>query len=382
LNKVVPLIASIVILGALGFSQEAYAGFCSSNAECDDLNPCTTDTCLFFTCFSDPATAVGASCDDGSACTTSSVCDGSGGCSIPTGFASFGTACGSQDDTFCDDPNFCNGIGFCLGNNQNGLEACDDANSCTTGTVCFLGFCTLGNSKPVGSPCNDQTDTTCNKPDTCNVLGQCLVNHTPRSTLDTSVFPFVFRNTPCEDGSICTLNDFCDGSGSCTSEQFASAGSLCSDGELCNGNETCDDSGTCQAGTPLVVDDGNSCTADSCDPVVGVQNLPLIDGTACADGTVCNGDEVCQSGSCVLGTTLNCNDGDQCTTDSCDEIAGCENVEISACFPDDAIGGEIIPIETTSLILAGAQSFSWMIPVTLSVLGIGLFVVSRKSENS
>ncbi len=46
------------------------------------------------------------------------------------------------------------------------------------------------------------------------------------------------------------------------------------------------------------------------------------------------------------------------------------------------IGGEIIPIEATSLILAGAQSFSWMIPVVLSVLGIGLFVVSRKSENS
>jgi len=44
------------------------------------------------------------------------------------------------------------------------------------------------------------------------------------------------------------------------------------------------------------------------------------------------------------------------------------------------IGGEIIPIEATSLILAGAQSFSWMIPVVLSVLGIGLFVVSRKSE--
>jgi len=49
---------------------------------------------------------------------------------------------------------------------------------------------------------------------------------------------------------------------------------------------------------------------------------------------------------------------------------------------DDIVGGKIIPIETTSLIIAGAQSFSWMIPVILSVLGIGLFVVSRKSENS
>jgi len=48
--------------------------------------------------------------------------------------------------------------------------------------------------------------------------------------------------------------------------------------------------------------------------------------------------------------------------------------------PFDLVGGELIPIETTSLILAGAQTFSWMIPVVLSVIGIGLFVVSRKSE--
>jgi len=46
------------------------------------------------------------------------------------------------------------------------------------------------------------------------------------------------------------------------------------------------------------------------------------------------------------------------------------------------VGGELIPIETTSLILASAQTFSWMIPVILSGIGIGLFVVSRKSENS
>ena len=46
------------------------------------------------------------------------------------------------------------------------------------------------------------------------------------------------------------------------------------------------------------------------------------------------------------------------------------------------VGGEIIPIETTALLLAGAQSFSWMIPLVLSGIGIGLFVVSRKSENS
>jgi len=43
------------------------------------------------------------------------------------------------------------------------------------------------------------------------------------------------------------------------------------------------------------------------------------------------------------------------------------------------VGGKALPIEATSLILAGAQSFSWMIPVVLSGIGIGLFVVTRNS---
>jgi len=49
---------------------------------------------------------------------------------------------------------------------------------------------------------------------------------------------------------------------------------------------------------------------------------------------------------------------------------------------DEVVGGELLPIETASLLLASAQPFSWMIPVVLSGIGIGLFVVSRKSENS
>jgi hypothetical protein len=42
------------------------------------------------------------------------------------------------------------------------------------------------------------------------------------------------------------------------------------------------------------------------------------------------------------------------------------------------IGGEIIPIESTSLLLAGAQSTSWLIPIVISAVGIGLVLVRRK----
>jgi len=67
-------------------------------------------------------------------------------------------------------------------------------------------------------------------------------------------------------------------------------------------------------------------------------------------------------------------------TSACQAVVTVEDPQNACLVDNQVIGGEIIPIEATSLILAGAQSFSWMILVVLSVLGIGLFVVSRKSE--
>ena len=113
-------------------------------------------------------------------------------------------------------------------------------------------------------------------------------------------------------------------------------------------------------------------------------------------GVVCDGVEICDTAlDCQAGPPAqpgaSCEDGDECTLlDTCDGAGGCASGQIDpndlTCSPNGdpgptQIGGEIIPIESTSLILAGAQSFSWMIPVVLSILGIGLFVV-RKSENS
>ena len=43
----------------------------------------------------------------------------------------------------------------------------------------------------------------------------------------------------------------------------------------------------------------------------------------CGDGDVCNGGETCEGGACVSGSPLDCNDGKNCTIDSCDPAAGC-----------------------------------------------------------
>lgn len=53
---------------------------------------------------------------------------------------------------------------------------------------------------------------------------------------------------------------------------------------------------------------------------------------------------------------------------------------ISMTINEIPVGGTLLDIDTTSLILAGGQSTTWMIPVVLSALGIALFTVSRKTE--
>ena len=70
--------------------------------------------------------------------------------------------------------------------------------------------------------------------------------------------------------------------------------------------------------------DGNVCTADSCQPALGCRNPAVPDNTPCLDNTVCDGAESCQGGHCTAGTPLTCDDGLFCNgAESCDPITGC-----------------------------------------------------------
>ncbi|MEK6775296.1 MAG: dockerin type I domain-containing protein [bacterium] len=112
--------------------------------------------------------------------------------------------------------------------------------------------------------------------------------------------------------------------------------------------------------------DSNACTVDLCDSGTGACTntldctLPgcnstvdprcdLCNGVVCDDGNACNGVETCDSntGGCIAGTPLNCDDQNICTDDTCNPAAGCVNAPGSANCPSGnvwvtpATGGEI-----------------------------------------
>ena len=106
----------------------------------------------------------------------------------------------------------------------------------------------------------------------------------------------------------------------------------CGDGRYCNGAETCNlGTSTCQSGTPPVCNDGNVCTTDTCNDATGCVYTPVAAGTFCSDGLPCNGSETCDgSGVCQSGPPLVCNDSNPCTGDSCVDPAGCVYTPVAA----------------------------------------------------
>ncbi|HKO91989.1 MAG TPA: DNRLRE domain-containing protein, partial [Polyangiaceae bacterium] len=136
-----------------------------------------------------------------------------------------------------------------------------------------------------------------------------------------------------DDGNPCTL-DACDPTLG-VSHTPAPAGSDCTDGDLCNGAEACDGTGSCTEGEPPPLDDGDVCTLDVCDPEAGVSHPPALAGTPCEEGEFCNGQDVCDgAGECLATGLPEEDDGDACTFDYCDPIAGNTT---AACSPIDPL---------------------------------------------
>ncbi len=120
------------------------------------------------------------------------------------------------------------------------------------------------------------------------------------------------------------VQDTCNGGGSCTDNGFVADGSSCDDGNVCTTVDACI-AGACAGGSPLDCNDGNVCTDDSCIPTSGC--LSINNTAPCDDASACTIVDTCNAGVCVGQPPLECNDGNPCTQDSCDDLTGCINAE-------------------------------------------------------
>ena len=283
---------------------------CESDADCEAT--CRVGACVNSACVFEPE-PVGTACDDGVACTMDDACDASQQCR------------GRADDASCSDGAFCNGAETCQPDSAN-----QDEQGCVVGTLeiddgvpCTRDFCDEDADRLV----NDPTDCECRSDADC--VETCRVG-----TCDNFACTFVDApGATCDDGVACTTDDTCTDALTCVGTPN---NPTCSDGAFCNGAETCqpdsndaDDDG-CVPGLAPNVDDGLTCTEDSCDEV----NDVIVNDTAACQ---CIGDDDCQdtacatfrcdNGACVVDAINNdavCDDGIACTGDGvCQEDGSC-----------------------------------------------------------
>ena len=351
---------------------------------CSDGNPCTDDAC-------DPANGCihvnnYVPCDDGNKCTPGDTCQG-GTC---IGLAVAATAfCDDKGNPCTDDS--CDPLTGCA--HTPNTAACDDGLPCTIGDICDAGKCTSGVSaceckkdsdcavKEDGNPCNgtlicDLTaapykcvvsaktivvcessgDSTCAK-NTCNKInGICsYVAQSEGGACDAD-------GSVCTDKDVCKAGDCspgaaidCDDGQPCTTDncdkvlgcQHSNNSNACNDGNACTVGDVCS-GGSCVPGAKTVCDDGNACTVDSCNASTGNCLYAIQFAASCSDGNACSSSDTCDANGSCVGSAVTCNDGLVCTSDSCNPASGCVYAantigcdDGNACTINDTCGGGV-----------------------------------------
>jgi cysteine-rich repeat protein len=270
-------------------------------------------------------------------------------------------ACGDDDTVTPPDGSVADGSGGTMdGDTPDGGEEIDctgmpDGASCGEGFICFSEVCVPSRCGDGfvdaigGEECDDENeiagdgcepascsfscadDTACDDMFPCNGAESCNVSlHRCQA------------GTPM-DGVACVREE--DGSdGVCAGGLCASPG--CGNGVVDSGEE-CDDS---QNG-----DNTDGCR-DDC-------TFTCESDAECQNGDACDGAETCTAAShtCASAAALDCNDGDPCTTDSCEMSMGCANVLIDVdgdgfapgtCTTSGLMGGDCN--DTNSSVFPGA----------------------------
>lgn len=187
----------------------------------------------------------GTSCDDGLFCTETDQCDSFGSCSGTTRDCSLGVP-QCQASAGCDETaDACATVAATPG------TSCDDTLFCTVADQCDgLGAC-IGSARDCSGVAAECEVGVCDES-----LGSCEVSDAPLAT-------------PCDDAFFCTVDDACDGAGSC----LGSA-------RDCSGLDPQCDPGSCDE------------LGASCEPA------PLT-GPTCDDGDALTSSDQCTAGTCV-----------------------------------------------------------------------------------
>lgn len=257
------------------------------------------------------------------------------------------TACGVEEGYFCSGaPSICAPI--CGDGLVTGPEQCDDGNAvggdgCTETCTVEPGFSCMGFPSACETICGDGLlvsgegcdDGNLDADDGCSSF--CVVEEGWSCSGEASVCApicgdsLILGTETCDEGEGTGIFPSCC-SASCNPEPN---GTPCDDGDLCTVSDVCDGDTSC-GGSPKDCDDGNPCTDDSCDPSTG-GCLHTNNTDPCDDGSVCTTVDTCSAGACVGAAPLSCDDGNECTDDSCDPEAGCRNDNNTApCSDGDA----------------------------------------------
>ncbi|MSP93180.1 MAG: hypothetical protein EXR79_15500 [Myxococcales bacterium] len=277
-----PCVASMCVTGSCATKAKA------EGDKCDDGSTCTSgDVCKAGVC-----AGAAVDCDDGNGCTKDACDPKTGGCSFA---ASPGGAC--EDGNLCTDKDTCTASGKCTPGTQ--AKVCGDGNPCTKDSCEPAKGC-------VAAAGNE--GAACGPGDACQAEAKCAAGKCAPG-----------KKQECDDTNPCTV-DSCDGKSGCV---WAGAPGPCDDGNKCTAGDACG-AGKCKAGTPVDVakacDDSNACTDDSCDATLGCVNKPNT--APCSDGNECTTGDACADGKCAVPKSVDCDDQNPCTKDTCETKTG------------------------------------------------------------
>jgi hypothetical protein len=205
---------------------------------------------------------------------------------------------------------------------------CDDHDVCTLGEICLgdgtcvvqstldcTGPCLTGACDPITGCIPRDATTTCDDGDACTLDDHC-------SGTGASCVPGAPRAC---DGDCVT--GACDATLGCLVEPATAS---CSDGDACTGDDHCSGVDATCTGSPVDCDDHEPCTIDECDATDGCRHTAHLDGTTCPALDLCRGPATCRDGVCDPGRVLACDDGQACTDDGCETLVGCTHVARTA----------------------------------------------------